>query len=76
MEPIQDIDLSEKACLHCGIHHLLDEFTYGMLVDTPDGLGEVVYWSQYSTPVYVRVQFENSRENYSPCQLKRRRKGL
>lgn len=32
--------------------------------------GQVVSWSQYGGPVYVRVEFPNGeRENFDPCEL-------
>lgn len=79
--------LASRACDHCGQRHVLGEFAHPMSVRTrvdaadasafvPAGtVGIVREWSQYNSPLWVRVAFEAGDEHepcrlsYPPCQL-------
>lgn len=62
--------ISARACSRCGLHHPVESYRVGSMVMTPRGLAEVLEWSQYNCPVYVRVEYaDGHRANHHPCEL-------
>lgn len=68
---------SELPCPDCHEHHLLDQFQPGMRVSVDGRRGTVLEWSQYGSPLYVRIEFDNRddhgnpfRDNFNPCEIR------
>ncbi len=67
---------STHACRRCNEHHDLDARPVGALVLVAGKTGTVDSWSQYGSPLSIRVQFDEKdeygfyvRESFSPCEV-------
>ena len=69
-------DLSSHPCRRCGERHQLRARPVGMLIMAAGRTGTVDSWSQYNSPLSVRVQFDEEdeygfpiRESFAPCEV-------